>query len=1225
MADDGGLELNLVSEPLADLQPKKKKRASGKAWDKKKKRQPTTTTNSSKDSGSTAKQTQQQGKGGSEGKGQPRPQSSAVNSTNSSSSSSRSSSAQKESSETAAVPAVASGSPGQHGRSGTERAKGAGKATAAVTPGARRHSSNATSPNAGANKPGISPRGKKNTTEGGHNDREPLSNERRRVLEMAGRHTTPLTPAAAPPSGDDKPSGGLSSSTRATKRKRPAAGGGATTAGPVASGGVVDFTVGDNTTTPNSSNKRKKKDDPKAEARNRKAAATAAAVAKATAAMAKSGGKWWDDDDDDHVVVAAAKKSKPISTSYYAPGGGFGGWKPGAHDADGEEHGKEVEEDKDGGLPSDVHPNSVRTKAVDMDGEASKAMEILGALLGKGGGGGDDGGPREESRRIKNGGKSKKKARETPKEGTLEEGGGGGASGSVGKTDVAAQRQAMDADSSGPAEGEQSPPAGTSPEETGKNADDESPTAEAKSAGSGGAEATVALASRKNRARIAAAAATAATADAAAGGTVPLPEHHARPRELSRRAAVRPLASARSAHVMAAGPGATFAALNLPPKMVSHLEEPKGNLGGGGMGLAGPTVCQLAAVPVLAAGNNTVIKSETGSGKTLAYLLPMLCDLASVEPRVDREKGTLAIVLAPTRELGSQILEVLTRVVRPFIWLVPGSLSGGERRKSEKARLRKGVTVLVCTPGRLLDHLKTTKCFRRDSLRWLILDEADRLLDMGFEKQVKEIVELLDQSARAVRSGPAGGSRVQGGAVVPSTKVIRRQTVMVSATLDKGVSRLSAALLSKHIRVDADTNVVESVDEAGKVKHISGERGASSSKTKTRRNEVHGGGDGLPSQGTNGSANTEEFSTPRQLVQYYMTVTQKLRLPALCAFLRARAAEKVVVFMSTCDAVDFHHDLFRRAGWPGDSPSPSPDGGEGSPNETGRSSGGSAEDNGKKKTAATAGKKPLPDGEFFGPGCLVRRLHGNVPQNERQATYRAFGAAKSGILICTDVAARGLDLPTVDWIVQYDPPAETADYVHRVGRTARKGERGHSLLFLLPREVAYLGVLEARGLRPKPLSLEGVLCAADAGKRDARRADEQLAYELQQGLQLLVAGDKPLLDRARSAFQSHVRAYAARAPDSRAVFQVRSLHLGHVARSFALKDPPTAVKVGKRVVRRPGDGGGRGKGGDGGGGGGGGASRGEKRRRDGAGGSGGSVHRLGLSKQTELASRAEFL
>lgn len=278
------------------------------------------------------------------------------------------------------------------------------------------------------------------------------------------------------------------------------------------------------------------------------------------------------------------------------------------------------------------------------------------------------------------------------------------------------------------------------------------------------------------------------------------------------------------------------------------------------------------------------------------------------------------------------------------------------------------------------------------------------------------------------------------------------------------------------------------MDESGKVKHISGDRGAASSKTQT--SVAHPANGGVHSSSSTDAA--EEFSTPRQLVQYYMTVTQKLRLPALCAFLRARAREKVVVFMSTCDAVDFHHDLFRRAGWPGDAPTPSPDVDEGGVSGEGGKSLKQAGIDGEERSSKnhTAVKKP--DGEFFGPGGLVRRLHGNVPQNERQATYRAFGAAKSGILICTDVAARGLDLPTVDWIVQYDPPAETADYVHRVGRTARKGERGHSLLFLLPREAAYLGVLEARGLRPKPLSLEGVLCAADAGKRDARRADEQV-------------------------------------------------------------------------------------------------------------------------------------
>lgn len=138
-----------------------------------------------------------------------------------------------------------------------------------------------------------------------------------------------------------------------------------------------------------------------------------------------------------------------------------------------------------------------------------------------------------------------------------------------------------------------------------------------------------------------------------------------------------------------------------------------------------------------------------------------------------------------------------------------------------------------------------------------------------------------------------------------------------------------------------------------------------------------------------------------------------------------------------------------------------------------------------------------------------------------------------------------------------------------------------------------------------------------------------------------MAGDKALLQLARASFQSHVRAYAARAPDSRAVFQVRSLHLGHVARSFALKDPPTAVKVGKRVVRPPGSSGrnprqsgeassggkARDAGAEDGGvaSGGGGRGREGKRRRDGGGGAGGGVRRLGLSKQTERASRAEFL
>lgn len=488
------------------------------------------------------------------------------------------------------------------------------------------------------------------------------SHERRRVLVMAGRIPPQQSPTKAQGQAQESRSKGAfqhgkashkadpTSSARPAKRKKPSAS--------VAANGVVDFTVGKADT-----------DTPRSDKSIRKAAVTAAAVARATTLMANAGGKrWWDDDDDDHVTITTQKPlmAPPSTGSKFDWNYGNGGVE-------------EKAEDKDGGLPSDVHPNSVRTKAVNMDAEASNALGILAALLGEGGKSGGDG---VESRTLKNGGKSKKRAREenagvAADVETIASIGGGADSkttvniGSNGRPaqvlatsmsagqfnnhhDTAETPMATDVTSNvANPKNRISRPA--------KSNDDESVDPGTPPGGGEGEErrddhnnaqtSTVGI-TRKTRGKH----------ENAEGvrrkDSIPLPEHHARPRELSRRAAATPLPSARSAHVMAAGPGATFAALGLPLKMVAHLEEPKGENGGGGMGLAGPTVCQLAAVPVLAAGHNTVIKSETGSGKTLAYLLPLLCDLAAMEPRVDRDKGTLAIVLAPTRELSAQILEV---------------------------------------------------------------------------------------------------------------------------------------------------------------------------------------------------------------------------------------------------------------------------------------------------------------------------------------------------------------------------------------------------------------------------------------------------------------------------------------------------------------------------------------------------------------------------------------
>ena len=224
----------------------------------------------------------------------------------------------------------------------------------------------------------------------------------------------------------------------------------------------------------------------------------------------------------------------------------------------------------------------------------------------------------------------------------------------------------------------------------------------------------------------------------------------------------------------------------------------------------------------------------------------------------------------------------------------------------------------------------------------------------------------------------------------------------------------------------------------------------------------------------------------------------------------------------------------------------------------------------------SAGPKALgAKGLLLGPALPVHRLHGNIPQAERRQTFRAFSEARQGVLLCTDVAARGLDLPAVDWIVQYDPPTETAEYVHRVGRTARRGRKGRALLFLLPSEKGYLDVLQRKGIAaPSPLSLQQTLFKATPPRLLGRfRAPEEVfCLELQQRMEKAVAADKELLARGRKAFGSFVRAYATHPAELKPIFAVRALHLGHVAKSFALSEPPTALKVGKEIVKIPGAG-----------------------------------------------------
>ena len=192
-----------------------------------------------------------------------------------------------------------------------------------------------------------------------------------------------------------------------------------------------------------------------------------------------------------------------------------------------------------------------------------------------------------------------------------------------------------------------------------------------------------------------------------------------------------------------------------------------------------PTKIQSLAIPHILSNRDVLIKSMTGSGKTLCFLLPIIHNLIQLKPK--RSDGTLALIISPTRELGLQIKKICEQICHKYYYIVVNSIMGGERKKSEKARLRKGVNILIATPGRLLDHLKTTQAFKVNNLKYLVLDEADRLLDMGFEQKIKEINTLLQRENK-----------------------YRIQTILVSATLDK-TNQLADYLLDDPIQVGFST------------------------------------------------------------------------------------------------------------------------------------------------------------------------------------------------------------------------------------------------------------------------------------------------------------------------------------------------------------------------------------------------------------------------------------
>uniref|UniRef100_A0A0D9WBY3 ATP-dependent RNA helicase n=1 Tax=Leersia perrieri TaxID=77586 RepID=A0A0D9WBY3_9ORYZ len=538
----------------------------------------------------------------------------------------------------------------------------------------------------------------------------------------------------------------------------------------------------------------------------------------------------------------------------------------------------------------------------------------------------------------------------------------------------------------------------------------------------------------------------------------------------------------------------SFSDLGLHPTLCAHLQDK--------MGFQAPTRIQSQAIPVAMSGQHMLVKAATGTGKTLAYLAPIVHLLQMREPRVERTDGTFALVLVPTRELCLQVYGIAQQLVHRFHWIVPGYIMGGENRAKEKARLRKGISILIATPGRLLDHLQHTSSFVYSNLRWIVFDEADSILELGFGKALEDILEHLGSRNDASNQNKN------------KMEAMKRQNLLLSATLNEKVNRLAKISLKNPVMIGLEeqnssahgknrTSLLSDDEEEILVKHnVTAEQAV------------------------------DDFKLPAQLVQRYVKVSCGSRLAILLTVLKSlferQPSHKVVIFLSTCDSVNFHHTVLSQLEW---------------------SPGLQLDMDNKQKFIS----------------CKVFRLHGNMDQDDRKKSFLGFSSEKSAILVSTDVAARGLDFPKVKCIIQYDSPGEASEYVHRVGRTARIGEKGEALLFLQPIETDYLRDLQLHGASLTEYPLQKVLDSFPVnGQRLLKRKQISLdthpwIMSLQRALENFVASEDITKKLARDAFCSWVRAYTAHRGELKKIFMVKKLHLGHVARSFGLKEQPSLV------------------------------------------------------------------
>ena len=330
-----------------------------------------------------------------------------------------------------------------------------------------------------------------------------------------------------------------------------------------------------------------------------------------------------------------------------------------------------------------------------------------------------------------------------------------------------------------------------------------------------------------------------------------------------------------------------------------------------------PTPIQAQGWPIALSGQNMVGVAQTGSGKTLAFILPAIVHINN-QPSLQRGDGPIALVLAPTRELAQQIQNV-ANMFGSAAYVRNTCIFGGASKGPQAKDLERGCEIVIATPGRLIDFLENGATNLR-RCTYLVLDEADRMLDMGFEPQIRKILLQIRPD---------------------------RQTLMWSATWPKEVRKLAEDFLCDYIQVNIGSMEFSANHNIQQIVQVCHEN--------------------------------DKQNILKNLLESIYDVSEN--------------PGKIIIFTQTKKRVELIANFIRS----------------------------------------------------FGVNCSL--IHGNKSQNERDAVLREFRTPNSNILVATDVASRGLDIDGIKFVINYDFPQSSGDYVHRIGRTGRSETTGTSYAF----------------------------------------------------------------------------------------------------------------------------------------------------------------------------------